>query len=161
FVGWAVIVGAYALGAERWGDGAGHFGHAVRRIALGAVSVLALIAVGVAWTNLGVERLFSTGGGWVIWAAALRGAAAIGHGGSTTADAATTLGGRLGNAPGHGPAAVFLLVAAAFAWDAAALGGGALAVVAAGSLGVLAWIGVRTAPGPSQAWRSALLARLS
>src|SRR5262249_54174299 len=58
FVGWAVIVGAYTLGAEHWGDGASHASHAARRVALGALSVLSLIAVGLLWTHLGAERTF-------------------------------------------------------------------------------------------------------
>ena len=59
-----------------------------------------------------------------------------------------TLSGRLASAPG--PAAwVFLLVAGAFAFDAVALGDRSVALAAAGSVTVLAWLVTRAASAPA------------
>ncbi len=71
FVGWGVIVGAYAYGAERWAGTGPIAIQAVRRIALTAACILALVLVGAAWTSLGLERAFGHGRGWAVWAAVL------------------------------------------------------------------------------------------
>ena len=70
FVGWMIIVGAYAWGAERWADGGG-VPAVARRAALAAACVGALILVGLAWTTLGLERVFAGGRGWIAWVAIL------------------------------------------------------------------------------------------
>src|SRR5439155_1595029 len=57
FVGWAVIVGSYTLGAERWA-GSGRLGReTLRRAALAVLSVAALPAVGLLWRGLGAEKM--------------------------------------------------------------------------------------------------------
>ena len=72
FVGWAVIVGAYAYGAERWSSVEGwRSAIAARRAALAAACIAALIAVGLAWTRLGLERVFEDGRGWIAWGVVL------------------------------------------------------------------------------------------
>ena len=71
FVGWGVIVGAYAYGAARWAGTGPIAIQAVRRIALAAVCILALVLVGAAWRSLGLERRFDDGRGWIAWAAVL------------------------------------------------------------------------------------------
>jgi len=148
FVGWAVIVAGYALGAERFGgDPAGR--EAGRRVAVAAGSVLALVAVGLAWRELRAERLFLEGRGWLAWAAIL----------SATIVAATVpsgppgdmgaLGVRLGRARGRGPQAVFLGLCAVFAYDAVALDDRRLWGIALGSVAVLLWVSGRASSGSS------------
>lgn len=143
FVGWAVIVGAYTFGAERWGEGDGLALCAARRLGVGAVSVLALVLVGLAWTHLGAEQTFAGAGGWAAWAMILALAACLGLRATEAPALPSTLAGRLGAAKGHLPALVLLFVAAAFAADAAALAVRPLAVVAAGSVLVLLWLTAR------------------
>src|SRR5206468_6307272 len=63
FVGWAVIVGSYTLGAERWAGSDHVWLQAGRRLALAVVSVLALLAVGLAWGGLGLGGRVPAGGG--------------------------------------------------------------------------------------------------
>jgi len=132
FVGWAVIVGGYAAGAERFaGDGAPHR-EAARRLGVAAGSVLALVLVGLAWRRFHAELLFAGTRGWMAWAAILLAAATLGRRRGPASEGAG-LGARLGRAPGRLPAAVFLGLAAAFAADAAALGDPRLGIVALGS----------------------------
>ncbi len=136
FVGWAVIVGSYTAGAELW-TGSDHLlGQVLRRVLLGALSVAALVGVGLAWTRAGAEQLFIGAGGWLFWALVLAATAALGSTRRSSA-APVTLAGRLGAAPGRAPILVFLVVAAAFAIDALALGGAELALVALATLAVL------------------------
>ncbi len=135
FVGWGVIVGAYTYGAERFGQAASLPLQALRRAALGAASVLALVAVGLFWRAIGAERVFAGVGGWLaalaLYAAALRPAPrAEGVEGSG-------LAARLGRSPGDEPALVFLVLGALFALDAVSQGEVSLLVVALLSLAVL------------------------
>lgn len=67
FVGWMVIVGAYAYGAERWAGGDGGATALARRVALAAACIVALVAVGFVWRRLGLERAFADGRGWIAW----------------------------------------------------------------------------------------------
>jgi uncharacterized membrane protein len=146
FVGWSVIVGAYTLGAERFADGASLPRQAVRRVALGAASVAALVLVGLAWTALGAERAFGGGVGWLavlaLWALAWT---------RTRRPPARVLGdglaARLGRAGGALPGIVLLLLAALFAGDAGTLGDPRLAVVACAALGVLGAAARAARPG--------------
>jgi hypothetical protein len=71
FVGWAVIVGAYAYGAARWAGTGAVAIQAGRRIALASACILALVLVGAAWTSLALERAFAHGRGWSLWTAVL------------------------------------------------------------------------------------------
>jgi len=114
FVGWMVIVGAYAWGAERWATN-GDALAVVRRAVLAAGCVTALVLVGLAWTALGLERAFAGGRGWAAWIVIL--AAAL----STRSwpDLAPrtpppSLPESLAAAPGRLPEAVFLVVGFAF-----------------------------------------------
>jgi len=132
FVGWVVIVAGYGLGAERWAGG-GRFGvEALRRVALATAALAALVAVGLLWRGLALEAFLGRRGGWLFWAITLLGAAAAGRHARAPFEG-DTLAGRLGAAPGPGPALVFLIVATAFAADAALLADRTIALVALGT----------------------------
>lgn len=132
FVGWAVIVGGYTYGAERWA-GEGRLGwETLRRTALAAAAIAALVAVGLAWKATGAERLFDGIAGWAAWAAFLVLPGLLARGGEK-APASNTLAGRLAATPGAAPALVFFIAFAAFAIDALRLGGRDLALVTLGS----------------------------
>lgn len=137
FVGWAVIVGAYVFGAERWGTSPSVLGQAVRRLSLAAGAIALLLVVGSAWKAAGAEGIFHGAGGWVLWGALLLGTALLGLATPRTLGT-TSLAARLGAGSPRLPNGVFLGVAAVFAVDAAALGEGALVLAAAGTLGALA-----------------------
>lgn len=139
FVGWGVIVGSYTVGAETWCGGGSLAHEAVRRVALGAASVAALVLVGVLWTRLGAERAYEGRGGWVAWAVLLVVTASLGLRGRAPVVGSTPAA-RLGATPGPLPAAVFLFVATAFAADAAPIGDPVLGLVALGSVLVLLWV---------------------
>ncbi len=155
FVGWAVIMGTYTFGAERWGGPGSLAAQAARRLALGGTAVGVLLAVGTVWRGLGAERLFLGSHGWaacgLLWAAtaamALR--PRHSHANAPGAPAGETpergLAARLGAARGPLPASVLLLLAAVFTADALAQGDARLALVALGSAGVLAAVAGRAA----------------
>jgi uncharacterized membrane protein len=128
FVGWAVIVGAYAFGAERWGG--------VRRLFLAAGAIALLVVVGIAWRAAGAERIFLGSGGWILWGAFLLGTALLCFAPRAPLPPAS-LATRLGAGSAMLPNGVFLGLAAVFAIDGVALGDRALALVAAGTLGTL------------------------
>jgi uncharacterized membrane protein len=136
FVGWAVIVGSYTLGAERWAGSGGGGGQAARRGALAALSVLALLAVGWLWRGLGAETLFTPAGAWAVWAGMILGAAFAARGTGPRGDP-TTLAGRLGTTRGPLPGVVLLLVAGPFLVQALLFADPALMFAAAAALGVL------------------------
>jgi uncharacterized membrane protein len=69
FVAWGLIVGTYAYGAELWpGAGRARF-EPVRRLALAAACIVVLMLVASVWTSLGLERVFASGRGWIVWSA--------------------------------------------------------------------------------------------
>jgi hypothetical protein len=162
FVGWGVIVGVYVLGADRWAGTLGVAREALRRAALSAAALAALVAVGWVWRGLGLEGLFGTRASWLTWGLllALTAAAAAIPGTPGTADG--RLVARLGRPAGPGPAAVFLLLAGAFAWDAVALGDRTLVVAALGTVVTLAWATRPPGTGAVLArWRRFAYARFS
>lgn len=132
FVGWIVIVAAYGLGAERWAGGGGFLAEAARRILLAGGALLALLAVGFAWRRLGLEEALGRRGGWMVWALVLVAAAAIGLRNAPPYEGGT-LAGRLAATPGVSPALVFLLVATAFAAEAALMANAVIGLVALGT----------------------------
>ena len=136
FVGWAVIVGSYTLGAERWAGSDRVWLQAGRRVALAVGSVLALLAVGAAWRGLAAETLFTPAGAWTLWGAMILGAVFAARGTGRGGDP-MTLAGRLGAAGRALPGVVLLLVAAPFVVQAILFGDRALILAAAVSLGVL------------------------
>ena len=136
FVGWAVIVGSYTLGAERWAGSARVWLQAGRRVVLAIGSVLALLAVGAAWRGLAAETLFTPAGAWTLWGAMILGAVFAMRGTGRGGDP-MTLAGRLGAAGRPLPGVVLLLVAAPFVVQAILFGDRALILAAAVSLGVL------------------------
>lgn len=138
FVGWAVIVGSYTLGAERWAGSDRVWLQAARRIALAVVSVLALLAVGLVWRGLGAEALFTPAGAWIPWGAMILGAAWAARGARPRGDP-TTLAGRLGTTRGPLPGIVLLVVASPFVAQALLFADPALILAAAASLAVLLW----------------------
>ncbi|PYQ52169.1 MAG: hypothetical protein DMF78_11745 [Acidobacteria bacterium] len=132
FVGWLVIVASYGLGAERWAGGGAFASEAARRLAVAAASLSALVAVGLVWTRLDLEQAVGRRGGWLFWAAVLLATAAVGVRRAPPFEG-DTLSGRLASVPGPGPGLVFLVVATAFAAEAALLGERAVGLVALGS----------------------------
>ena len=161
FVGWAVIVGAYALGAEVWTTVSPLLSQVLRRAALAAAAIALLVLVGLAWRGTGAETAFQGRVGWCAWAALLAAAIALPHA-RRTALPAKTLSARLGARNVRLANVVFWGVALTFTYDAAALGGRALAAVAAGTLAVL----VVTLPDTVSArlaarWRTASMAALA
>jgi uncharacterized membrane protein len=132
FVGWLVIVAGYGLGAERWAGEGGFATETLRRIVLAASALAGLVAVGAAWTRCDLEAALGRRGGWLAWAIVLLGTAAVGVSRRPPFDG-PTLAGRLGSATGFGPALVFLIVATAFAADAALLADRTIALVALGT----------------------------
>ena len=164
FVGWGVIVGAYACGATRWAGTGPIATQAGRRIALAAACIVALVLVGAVWTSLGLERAFGHGRGWVVWAAVLMatlwrmvrrqadreaGARAAGGGrwGGLTPE--SSLPAQLAATPGRGPEAVLCVVGLAFAVQALRIAQADVTAAAAGSLatiGIVAAAGLRRRP---------------
>ena len=138
FVGWAVIVGSYTLGAERWAGSGRAWLQAGRRVALAVVSVLALLVVGAAWRGLAAETLFTPAGAWTAWAGLILGAALAARGTGLRGDP-TTLAGRLGTTAGRLPGVVLLLVALPFLGQALLLADRGLILSAAVSFAVLLW----------------------
>jgi uncharacterized membrane protein len=144
FVGWGVIVGAYAYGATRWAGTGPIPMQAVRRIALAAACILALVLVGTVWTSLGLERAFAHGRGWVVWAAVLmatmrRVAWARFHAAESSSwGAESSLPALLARTPGRGPEAVLCVVGLAFALGALRIAEPGVTAAAAGSLATIA-----------------------
>jgi hypothetical protein len=161
FVGWAVIVGAYVLGAEIWGESPSFQGQVLRRLSLAGGAIVLLIMVGLAWRASAAESAFGGVSGWVAWAALLLGTTSLGlargapHGG-------VTLGARLGTLSPHLPNGVFLGVATVFAVDGCASHETGLMVAATGTLLTLliALPGGWLAQGVSR-WRAASLSVLA
>jgi hypothetical protein len=131
FVGWAVIVGSYVLGALRLGDSAHPVGHALRRLLLGALSIAALVAVGLVWTRLGAERLFDAGRGNLVAAAVFGTLAALALRAHPGVPGAEDFAGRLAVAGRPWAPAI---IAAGFAANAILLGDPRLVLLAAASL---------------------------
>jgi carotenoid biosynthesis protein len=136
FVGWAVIVGSYTLGAERWAGSDRIWLQAGRRVALAVVSVLALLAVGAAWRGLAAETRFTPARAWTLWGAMILGTVFTARGTGRRGDP-RTLAGRLGAAGPVLPGVVLLLVAAPFVVQAILFGDPALILAAAVPVGVL------------------------
>jgi uncharacterized membrane protein len=151
FVGWTVILGVYAYGAERWGR-SDRIRHAVaRRLLLGLVSIGVLVAVGLVWRVAGAERLFAGAGGWLVWAALLLATAAQALGPRRDV-APEGLGGRLAQPPAILPLGVFVSIASFFAADAVLSGSPSLRLIAAASGLVLLWIAQREWNGGLLEW---------
>jgi hypothetical protein len=144
FVGWAVIVGAWTFGAERWSGAGSLVAQALRRAALGLAAVAALVAVGLVWRSLEAERAFRGVGGWLAGALILL--AACGLALRPAADGKESgpgLAARLGATSGPLPGAVFLLLLLVFAADARLLGDRRLTLLALGSASTLAVVARR------------------
>jgi len=139
FVGWAVIVGGYTLGAELWPGTGALVGDALRRITLAAAAIAALVAVGLVWKATNAERLFEGPGGWIAWAVLAASPLLLArvHTAAST-DPASSFAARLGATPGVGPALVFAIVGLTFAVDAFTLGGRDLALVTMATILALA-----------------------
>jgi len=123
FVGWAVIVGAWVFGAERWGREDLLTSHALQRLALALSSAAALVVVGVLWRRFGIEGLFRSGSGWIVWGSLL------------AATSILTLRRRPTVSSGSRalPSGALILVAATFAFDQTFFPGRELSVVLLGS----------------------------
>lgn len=134
FVGWAVIVGGYALGAERWPGTGALLGDALRRLGLAAAAIAALVAVGIVWKATGAEQLFEGAAGWSAWALLAVAPLMLSWIRTRAVPGVPTFATRLGHAPGMIPALVFAVVATTFLIDAATQGGRELAIVAGGTV---------------------------
>lgn len=162
FVGWAVIVATWCLGAERDPPSAPARGLATRRAMLAAASVGALVVVGLAWRGLGLERLFTATAGWAaagsLWLVTLR----ITGRRRPATGWPETLAGRLGGTTGLAPEAVMLGLASVFAVEAFASHGGALRVAASATLVVVGFVTMASGRfALSDAWRSRALSRFA
>jgi len=142
FVGWAVIVGAYVYGAERWAGEASWSRAIVRRAALATACIVMLLAVGLAWTGFGLERAFADGRGWVVWVCVLLATVSCRWWRHGPPAAPGSLPERLAAAPGRGPQAVLLGVGFGFLIGASRIGDEQVALAAVGSL-----LAVRTVAG--------------
>lgn len=136
FVGWAVLVGGWAAGAESWSGPLDGPRRVLSRVVLAAGVVLALLGVGIAWRTLAAERLFDVRAAWLIWGALLALAAGLARK-RPAAPPGASLASRLAAAPGPLPSVAIGVLLGAFAWDALRLGG-PLAIVGAGSALALA-----------------------
>ena len=134
FVGWSVIVGVYAYGAERWGGVRRGPAAALERAVLAVLCVGALVAVGLVWRGLHIEERLSERTGWLaalgVWSLAAWGLPGVATATAREAGLAT----RLGRAPGYEPAGVLLLLGLVFCLDALVLGDAPRLVLAAGAL---------------------------
>ncbi len=135
FVGWAVVVGGFSWGAERWA-GTGPLGRELaRRLLVAGGSIVGLVAVGWTWRLVGAEATFQGGQGWFAWAVLLLLPALLSlRTGALPGRAEETLVTRLGRTPGRAPWIVFAGVALVFSVDAVLIGDTALVVVATGTL---------------------------
>lgn len=145
FVGWMVIVGAYAWGAERWAGNGGASAIA-RRAALAAGCVAALILVGLAWTTLGLERAFAGGRGWAAWVVLLAAAISCRWWPDLGRKPPPSLPESLAAAPGRLPEVVFLVVGFAFL-----IGANRVKDDHLGAVAVVTLIAVRTVAGVRRA----------
>lgn len=144
-VGWAVIIGTYALGADRVSARGGHFGDVARRALLVLGCLLALVAVGLLWTRLSLESLFRGAAGWAAVSLVLVMTAAAAFaprrmrtgGGPLPGEPSLTVPEMLARTPGRAPEAVLLLVALTFAADAATTGETPVILAAAAALSVV------------------------
>jgi uncharacterized membrane protein len=144
FVGWAVIVGAWTFGAERWSGAGSLLAQALRRAALGLAAVAALVAVGLVWRALAAETVFLGAGGWLAWALTLLATCGLTlRPVVASKESGLGLATRLGATPGPLPGAVFLLLLVVFAADARLSGDRRLTLVALGSAATLAVVARR------------------
>lgn len=120
FVGWGIIVGSYTWGASAPFEGpTSLLARAARRSLLAAASIAMLVAVGLAWRNLGAEDHFAGRGGFV--AGTLLGAALSLRFWRRAAEASPAFPALLAAAPRGYSAAVFALLLATFSADAVGL----------------------------------------
>ncbi len=129
YVGWAVIVGGYAWGTERFSAPGSLLRQAMWRGLLSLVALATLVGVGLAWRRLGLEVLLPAAAGWLAWGAVCLATLSLAFRSHRSA-LGTSLGSRLGVVPGHGPGLVFVVTAAAFATHAMVTGPGALRLAA-------------------------------
>jgi hypothetical protein len=144
FVGWSVIVGVYAYGADRWaGTGRGPF-QPLRRLALSAACIVVLVIIAEIWTRAGSERLFEHGRGWAVWAVvqiALLWRVTSARRGVVSGDA--TLPMLLAETPGARPEAALCVVGVGFAIEAVSIAQADVTTAALGSLVALAVVAAR------------------
>lgn len=136
FVGWTVIVGLYAYGIEVFTEKGSLAGQALGRGLLSLLALGGLLGMGLVWRGFSIEEGLPPLAGWAVWGAVLVAAVAVGRGRRWSA-VGTTLGSRLGAVPGHEPALVFLVTAAAFSTHSVLLGRADVGLAAAGSALVL------------------------
>ena len=161
FVGWAVIVGVYAWGAEAFSAHGSLARQALVRLGLALLALGALVAVGFAWRALGAEARVSATAGWAFWATVILAVLLLGLRRRWSA-VGTSLGSRLGAVPGHGPALVFLVTAAAFATQAMFVDSQPVRLAAVGpALALLFVAGRDVRHAAIQSWRERMHGRLS
>jgi len=143
FVGWAVIVGAYVHGAERWAGEESWSRAIVRRAALATACIVMLLAVGLAWTGFGLERAFADGRGWVVWVCVLLATVSCRWWRHGAPAAPGSLPERLAAVPGRGPEAVLVVIGLAYAAEAFWIADARVTLVVLGSLATLGAAAVR------------------
>jgi hypothetical protein len=138
FVGWMVLVGGYAWGAERDVDEASIARMFLRRIVLALSTIAGLVVVGFTWRTLHAERRLAGAADWCAWAILVCAPVLLSRRPATDDPGPPPLAVRLGRQSGAAPLVVFVLVAATFVVDAAMLGGRDLVIVAVGTCASLA-----------------------
>jgi hypothetical protein len=124
FVGWAVIVGVYAIGTEAGGS---HppLVRLLARVLLGGFAITALVVVGALWQRMGMERLFAGWLAWSPWVLAIAASYLVARAPRPSAP---------NGPPGELAAAVLLLVAAAFSAQAVLLARSSVLLAALGAV---------------------------
>jgi hypothetical protein len=131
FVGWAVLVGGYTVGVERWTEDSKASHALLRRLVLAVASIFGLVLVGRTWRALDAEALFAAGRGWWAWGALALAPVLLSFSRRSAESLPRTLVLRLGRAPGPIPAWIFAVVVTTFVLDVVRLGGADLVAVAA------------------------------
>ena len=141
FVGWTIVVTGWVLGLQRAGSTEPLHRTAARRAMLAVAAIGALALVGTAGQARRVERALTAAAGWTVAASLWLLTCALGARRTPPRLDAATVGVRLATPRGPAPEVILLGVAAAFGWNAIALGEGPvrLAALAGGlALGAVA-----------------------
>lgn len=160
YVGWAVIVGVYAWGTERFSAPGSLLRQAMWRGLLSFVALASLVGVGLLWRHLGLEGRLPAMAGWLTWGAVCLLTLSLAFRPRWSA-LGTSLGSRLGVVAGHGPGLVFVVTAAAFATHAVVMGPRELRIAALAALVLLVVAGRDIHHSALASWRERMHGRLA
>jgi uncharacterized membrane protein len=161
YVGWAVIVGIYAWGAERFSARGSLLRQGTWRALLALLALGVLVAVGLLWRRLGVEGLLPPEAGWILWGVVCLATLSLALRSRWSA-LGTSLGSRLGVVPGHGPGLVFLISGAAFVTHAMLVDSGGVRLAALGpAVALLVVAGGDIHHAALASWRERMHGRLA